>query len=60
MTRQDYIDKLQDVLDRSFPDEQASFPVSVDDIAYVMDALAKASNVELKAVCNEQSAEGEK
>lgn len=41
MTRQQFIDLLRNELDRSFPDEQSGFQVSVDDIDAVQEALLK-------------------
>lgn len=41
MTRQQFIDLLQTELDKSFPDEQAGFQLSSDDIDDVENALIK-------------------
>lgn len=41
MTRQWFIDKLDAELNRSFPDEQAGFQVSTDDVDAVQEALDK-------------------
>lgn len=41
MTRQQFIDLLQDELDKSFPDEQSGFQLSVDDIDAVQESLVK-------------------
>lgn len=41
MTRQHFIDRLQDELDKSFPDEQSGFQLSPDDIDAVQNALMK-------------------